>query len=159
MDNDEVKLAVAPCGSSEKNYHTVLPQASPHHLKTPWKATEIISQWILFGIGPTPVMLSIFNTELNTIWNLNILNEFKLNVTLRLAKLILFLHWALNIGIEFLNQTWPLCKFKFQLILGVNHPYKWICLNIMFVRKRTLFYKFHFKTNRIKSKLISTIFS
>ena len=55
--SDEVKLAVAPCGSSEKNcwslrclnlfnssfqnYHMVLPQASPHHLKTPWKATEI----------------------------------------------------------------------------------------------------------------------
>ena len=45
LNNDEVKPAVAPCGSSEKsfqNYHMVLPQASPHHLKTPWKATEII---------------------------------------------------------------------------------------------------------------------
>ena len=28
---------------SFQNYHMVLPQASPHHLKTPWKATEIIS--------------------------------------------------------------------------------------------------------------------
>ena len=49
---NEVKLAVAPCGSSDKNcwgwegfqnYHMVLPQASPHHLKTPWKATENIA--------------------------------------------------------------------------------------------------------------------
>ena len=45
MKVDEVKLAVAPCGSSEKNCseNMVLPQALPHHLKTPWKATEIIS--------------------------------------------------------------------------------------------------------------------
>ena len=28
--------------SSFQKYHMVLPQASPHHLKTPWKATEII---------------------------------------------------------------------------------------------------------------------
>ena len=28
--------------SSFQDYHMVLPQASPHHLKTPWKATEII---------------------------------------------------------------------------------------------------------------------
>ena len=39
----EISRHLLNLNSYFQNFHMVLPQASPHHLKTPWKATKIIS--------------------------------------------------------------------------------------------------------------------
>ena len=44
----EISRHLFNLNSSFQNYHMVLPQALPHHLKTPWNTTEIISL-ILFN--------------------------------------------------------------------------------------------------------------
>ena len=51
----EISRHLLNLNSSFQNYHMVLPQASPHHLKTPWKATEIIS-----GLNMLPKDIMIF---------------------------------------------------------------------------------------------------